>query len=647
MIEAAFILFWLTVFGCIGRGILLILRVRQSSALMISPVIGAAFSIPFSVVSYVLGLPTEVIFRVISGIGFISAVGFLWASRSSWMRFRLFRRHVRFIPVILWLAAVGCLLAPKLVGGPQFSVFQANRWDTFSYLEAAMGYHRNSFDFLKVAGAEQHLADPLTVQAKLQLFNRPAVHMFYAVCAHFHPSRMWDLHYPFLVIFASLTALAVAYFLRVVFRVGSVNGMLIGTAFVLGFWGQYILDINSWSQLSATPMFAAFAGGMISRFRAKQVSARFALVNALFIAAGLYIYPEAFLVVAFTIGVSITVVMFVLDRSWRPGYAELLLSTLFAVVATIPFFKGTLAVAYSQYFLAGTENVTWWKQYQAFFAGRDAIQYLGAHIFDQPGQIVSKLGIATALSKVVDIGAGYLGLYFLTPGPDSPSVWKFFIRILLLTFCAALVTAAAVTLFRRAKMNHTLKANTATTLICLLLAHLVIFILVVKHSYWQAGKAISYFSPLGVALLLVPISRSAKKGFSIWMLPAVLYIVFCWGEAGMRIYASGRNSGIHYPFPYPGLEDSPTLKTGHDWNMARFDQSVAGCTMTRIEIKNGFVEHHAMLYLASHRKAFFTESPIDGLYGQSEVKIGRMKRTQPDDCVMTEAGIEKAPGKNP
>ena len=86
------------------------------------------------------------------------------------------------------------------------------------------------------------------------LLYRPQITFLYGALSSFHPAAFLRLHYVLLVYFQFLAFCAVRALAAELLPGRRIIPPLLATALVGGFWGQYILDIDAWSQISCMPL---------------------------------------------------------------------------------------------------------------------------------------------------------------------------------------------------------------------------------------------------------------------------------------------------------------------------------------------------------------------------------------------------------
>lgn len=623
MIDICFILIWLFAFYGLGAGFHSLLGLPGKNALPLRPLLGAAFAVPFAIVCYIAGLSASAICILILLLAAGGWILHLFRARKAASRIGLRLLKVRAPLFLLWAGVLLLLIAPRLNGGLQFSVYQANRWDTFSYLDSASGFANYSYSQVRDSGpeAERHLTE-----ARGILYSRPGIMIFYAVCSRLFPSSMWTLSYAFLMVFVFLEMLAITALLVWLFKASVFRSALAGAAFVLGFWGQYSVDINAWSQLTSAPFFALMAASMIRTFNMRSPGIRDLAPVVFTASASVYIYPEAFLVMAFCVGAALTI-LYVFYRSRRNlAYFTTAAAAVAGLATSILFYKGTLGFAFHQYFGTTSLSVDWWKEYQAFLVGRDGIA-LGKEVLSIPlREVFSRMPFLALISEAIDILSGFFGFYLITPGPEAGPLSKALVRISLLLLAVGLVVALGP-VWKHLRKKEGGRLQALAVLLLLACLGMVVLVLAANRSFWAAGKTVSYASPYFVAILLLPFVLQRRIS-SPTFVPAVLYLVLCAAFGFYRVHAAALNQGEHYPRPYP-VADSE-VKTGHDWNLSRFDAALEKCDVVTVDAQNDFYRRFAFLYLRSAGKPYY-EAP--GKPGAGDLSRGGRA------CTLTETEV--------
>lgn len=286
MIEVVFVVFLHFLFLPIGLVLSAVANGNQRTDVAVSGIIGYGTIGVLSHIFYTWGISVSIL-----------AIGFSLLSTGSLIIVIVYRRELIAINLrdtLFYLGALGLLISPALIGGGQFVIFQGNSYDHFNYLQSAISYQDHSYEYLINAGVKEFLADPLVVYGSGNLNGRPAVMILYGVVSDFFRGSVVQLPYIYLCFFVAQIILALAWVGRETIGTGK-NWMpiLVAGAFGLGFWGQYLLDQNWWSQISATAILIVLVYRVvhISAVR-EQIEFREGFLLTLLLISSIYFYPE-------------------------------------------------------------------------------------------------------------------------------------------------------------------------------------------------------------------------------------------------------------------------------------------------------------------------------------------------------------------
>ncbi len=536
-----------------------------------------------------------------------------------------------------WTATVALLLAPRWVGGDQFAVFQGNQWDTFGYLESALVYAREPYEFVAKAHAPEFLRNPLVITASGNLHCRPAVHLLYAAFSRVAPGEAHRLHYAFLVFLISQSFLVSAFLLRTWLPRARVSAIVAAaSAFVLGFWGQYVFDINAWSQIASVGVLL-LAFGLIVEVAAAPLPdlpptapRRLAAVLAVAVAGAFFLYPES-LVYHLSVLVPLAVGSVAL-RTWRTGRPSpapfVPLLGVGGVAAGALYWKGTLGFVLDQLTAAQGPPVEWWRFFQAFFAGRD---------FAQRGH--------GALAAAIDFGAGFFGLYFATPTAPS-GLDALYRRIAIVVTVGALLLALGAVLAGRASPPEAERGISPHKRSRLRFAALALGLLLVpaaymalRGNYWPAGKGVSFVSPMLMMLLAVPLAIGMPAPWAALRWVTGAFVAFQIATGFARVAGARDPSGIHFSRPYPSVQE-PELKQVLRWDVEPLGRQLRGSERVLIAPMNVWTTRRLMTFLYTRGDDFFALGPIVANFGAGE-ELGSMPPPWQGDALieLTRSGL--------
>jgi hypothetical protein len=597
MLEICFFLFLVVLFYGAGRAFLDLIR-WESDYLAFT--LGSCTGVVVVTIAvtwfYKLGGSLNRFFWIIS----IIVGGFLFwklMTRGRSLFLRISGARLEFLAMAGFAA---CIILPALSGGEQFTFFRGNHHDSFNYLEAAITYRKLSYSHVSQLDIVQLVHLGLFKFGQDNLHYRPEITFLYASLSSFHSEAFLRLHYVLLVYFQFLSFCTVRALVVELLPGRRIIQLLLATALVGGFWGQYILDIDAWSQISCMPLIVFSLLLLIKltqtiRSPEETHSVDKPLLLYALVWVGLfYLYPEAagFLLPAHAICWAIAAGLFKLRVNWSTAG----LATLAACILLLPIFDSNLLFLLGQ----GSGSLArydWWTYFQAFLFGRDDVN-------------------PDLFSNVADFVAGAGGIYFLTPDPIANAAVAFATRALILV-------SAFVFIFRLARDFRALLLPPWL----LLTSHVVISLLItlgfcLLQQYWTAGKAFSFTAYLALLLLVGSVFCRGSSGRS-WLdrlalTAASVFLLLQLSFFFYRPFAAHKPFGIHYPPPYPALAtlELKTTINFADWSILRHlhvNDNVA------VHIEDPFIQSFVRMLLLSHHVRFCLEPPAFDRSSRSSV----------------------------
>ncbi|MCP5103374.1 MAG: YfhO family protein [bacterium] len=530
------------------------------------------------------------------------------------------------------LAGAGVLLAPKWVGGTQFSVYQGNKWDTFVYLNSAVTCAKDPYVDVKSVSADNLrpvVRQPLMLKAVGNITKRPSAFLLYSSMGALAPHHFHQLHYTFLIFFFIQAFLVIFFIIINLFKsVSPLTAGLVSLVFPVGFWGQYVLDINSWSQDAFLPVMLLtlfiivhIAGTFYHRsFKeiGKTVAMRLILFLAVLFAAGLYLYPESLLfhipVIFSLLGIYALLCLWKKKR-WAVVWV-ILAGFLLGMAAGIFYYEGTIGFGLRQAKWNQSESVEWWRYFQAYLMGKDS----GNHSLWANG---------------IDFLSGVLGLYFITPAKVMPAPLGGLLRGMLLLFisgCAYLFVSLMISV-KKTFNNNEQSRTILFFFIIIVMSLFPILYLVLTKNYWGAGKALSWISPYFTVFLLLPlflVERKRIAGVALVLLSAYVVLQLSFGM--LRILGAKDPNGIQYPAPYP---NGAITKTNVNFAVDGLTPHLEGVGRVKMDVKNGWLENYLMVYLYARDKRIYTPNRIDSNFGTGWI-VGHQKPRAYEEITITE-----------
>ncbi len=533
------------------------------------------------------------------------------------------------------------LLLPKWTGGPQFFVFQGNIWDQFNYLARTVSYRDFSYEQLMAIDHTAPLINNFAGFARGELFARPAVSIVHAAVLPFSAEPPTLNAYVFMTFLQLLTFFALAFVAVAVAGRCALTAAVLAAALTVGFFLQYVFDINAWSQLAGMPLIllaSALALLVLDagdrRGDAPELlrdDIRLAGAAALALAATLYYYPEIVPVYLVPLaGVAGLALVPAAGRSGALGRVMLLAGAgLLAVALTVPCWRGTTAFLGLQFSTSMAQSVDWFLYFQRYLAPADLTGFFTVGY--KTGQFPADGLWQAALFMPIDFVTGLVGLYMLQPPVDLPLVVRVVWRLAVLAALGCLLVPAVSAALKLAWRGGD---RTALLLRLVLLALLMPLPFAVSGKLWGAGKAIAMIGPCLFLLVVVPLLRSGESPAR--RVPAVMFLAIQLGFGLARPLAAAHPDGIHYALPYPSIQQADT-KTGLSWDLRRWDETLRACHRIAVDTENPFLERYVQLHLTDLNSVWWSVRPLNGYFDRGLV-LGLQPAQGEPDCLVTDGG---------
>jgi hypothetical protein len=499
------------------------------------------------------------------------------------------------IYTLIGVLAAGLMLAPMLTGGINFALFQGNLIDAFNYLQSAITYTKWPYDQIHGATPKQLLDAGLFPVAADNLYQRPAVMILYAVLSNFAPNLVLGLNYVMLVYFQFLSVGVLWLIAQQLVAERPLGTLLLCVFIVGGFWGQYMLDINAWSQDAALPLLLTVMLMLLRVFSRERFTAGLSFWSpaaiALVAMGAFYLYPEATLFYLPGMAVALVTGFWKTRKTVKIGAlipaAIAIIALLFAVKENnVDFLHRRASQALSE--------LDWWKYFDACFFGRDVISSM-------PG------------GGLIDAGTTVLGGYMITPDVRVPGalalVWRGALAGILVLVIANFVRG----------FKHL--ASPDREMLCGAVAVFILqtVILLLLHKYWTAGKALSFFAFLFLLVVFCPLVTGYARGGALRMWSGMACFVLLAAQGYMLIYrpiAAKKRPFGHYEAPYPAALDRYLKKRFNfsDWKVLN---EIGTQDEVRIEVEDPSIQSFAEMLLLSHNRRFSVAFPVYAYVGSS------------------------------
>lgn len=562
---------------------------------------------------------------------------------------------------LLWVVAIVILLLlPHYLGGEQFVIFQGNRHDTINYLSGAFGFANYPYAYLSHFDVAAEPAAGVAEAANM-LSARPSVALlyasFYKIFSHDFLSNAYEyclvgqLNFYFAFLYLSLR----------LFPESERSAQVASVAFCVGFFGQYILDINAWSELFAVPMMAVLVtdyclGLLVISQSAngdgrevlqppekvdRQPALMFLFVRLPPVAAGMiYVYPEIAPVAG--LGCAAALIFMIFQDVIRGRYDNVLravkanaLFVLLALILVSGYWKGTLGFLLHQLAVASEVNVNWHHFFQAYLLGGG-------------GEVAERIKSSTGLdywfyiffAAPANFVAGIFGLYFLQlrgVWAHSPSPLYCLWAVALLAWFGIIIVGIAEAV--RSEFGSRNKAA-RSSLVCLVAVgafatSIVPIALLAKGQYWAAGKGLSMISPFVFLWLILPVMvRHTHRMVLVSVSVSLVIAGHLLFGVTRPIIVAYRADGSHFPYPYPSL--AAVYKSSVEWDIGRYREDIGKCALARVDIREPFLERVVENYLMERKIPWFSPNPQKGYYGEgADLPKRDAPRGKQEDCTVT------------
>jgi hypothetical protein len=604
-------------------------------AVLPAPIFGAAFLSVLATILYSHGIePRLTILASSAGAFLISMLGLYL--RPHYLFHRTDTKTAEWVlRGACFVAVTVTILLPHWIGGNQFSIFQGNRHDNINYLTNAFAYANYPFSFLKTFASAP--SEPIAglLSAGQQLTERPTVGILYASLYKILSPDYLRNSYEFCLACQLNLYCAFLYLAITLYAWHDRAAHLISAAFAVGFFSQYLLDINAWSELIAVPMViillvdycrmmllllpvrrpagakpdmhAADAAREPSGLRSRQCG--WAVLRISVLGAGIaFSYPEIGTVTAFACGTAfvLTFVSVVRRSGFRAGVPIVaytgVVGLMVLLVASL-FWDGTLGFVVGKLRFAASASVSWHLHFQAYLLGHDPPSIADLlRAFGMPA--VS----ATAPANFI---LGFFGLYFLEPW-NAPALLAVPYLLGITTISATLLVSTSAAAIMELKRVYKEDLFACLVLASASVTFLVPLGLLIDGQYWAAGKALSMV--FGFAFLIISLPLMAPS-------PPLLAKRLAWlvvaGHLLFGIYrpmAVAQNGDeLHYGFPYP--EIGGPAKTSVDWDIARYQRKLGQCHLVMVDIDEPFLERVVENYLMEEALRWSSPRPQNAYYG--------------------------------
>jgi hypothetical protein len=495
------------------------------------------------------------------------------------------RRMAVVVASAVALIVIICL-APAWVGGYRFRVFQANVYDHMLYVGSAVSYRVVDYANL-VARSNADLPDPIFPMALWFVDWRGAVSMMLGAIATLTRGSAVDCAYPYMVALQLNMLFAALFVFTNVLALGKRMAAICATALTIGFFEQYIFDINAMSQLAGQPLFLLLFGFVVLALDKDSfgigvaaISRMIAILAAL-IAGIFFLYPEPLTIYGPAIG---TAAVFALRH--RGSRQTVPVATVgigggigVGLLMCVPLWSGTGAYVLRVLSQAAGETPDWWKYFQRHLFGREEF-YLD--VINSQSNGLGHL-LYGWFSWPVEAIIAALGLFAILPTSGWPValaiIWKLALYGFIVTLLANIVGAIRWAWRLEPEMART-RFFLGSVVGCLV----PLGILATGHG-WAAGKGLAMAAPMLFTLLIAPLVMRLNGQAGITSCLVVLGHL-CLGLARPFLVASHALPGL--PTAAAQVE---MQKASLDWDYRRISAEIGTCKGLVIETSNPMMDN--------------------------------------------------------
>ena len=452
------------------------------------------------------------------------------------------------------------------------------------------------------------------IDARNELATRPAVAVilssFYRVAL---PSTI-DAAYPYMAALSVLVWFPLTFLQASCFGAGIGLAAIVAFCAVVGFFGQYVIDINAWGQLAGMPLgiatlglFVAYATDRAQPTWASRIGAGAAV--AILVGGMLYLYPEVTPVYAVAIVTAALAALAVRRFAAIDPLTTMAVGAAGGVGLCLPFLSGTIGSLV--------------RQTGGAVAAESRADFFDAYIYAVPFK--AAVGAGQRLADAVYAVDGLLGIYFTFPHDLSPSLTAMaLVGEAAFAVALALCCALAIAKVRRRQASA---AGVAATLGALAVG----VGLYAAGRPWEAGKAFSMAAPLWLALLALPMF--VLRGWALALiLPAVALLTLHLTFGGARLAVAARIDGIGRHAPYPAMAST---KRSYLVDIGAWRRGLAGCRGVSVDVDDRVLDRMAQVFLAQQPVPWSAPEDLRGSFTYNE-PIGRMQQVADPDCRITD-----------
>ena len=612
---------------------------RFKARFIVAPTVGFSMLSAALVIAYACGVSPRISLVVVATGGLLGSAVHMICDRAATSQAP---DRGLFVFVAATLAVVLLCLLPAWIGGPQFTVFQANVYDNINaYLPGSVVFHQYDYSavFTSVKGGP---GNPIVGNAHLAL-NRPISIIHAAFAGVAHPDTV-SSSYAFMVAL-QLNMFFSALFVAInVFEADYRTSILVAAALTVGFFQQYVFDINAWAQLATQPIYLVILAIVIlafdpGRFGAAPAVAvvRLAAFFGFLMMAVMLLYPDSTAIYG-TAAATAAGIGMMTARSYRTtiiAFAGLSFAT--AAALALSYWYGTISFLLDTLMTQALRDLDWWKYFQRYLLGREE-DYL-APLMGSADVTWSRVVDALFSLPVESVTAGMGLFYFLPTGswpPPLAIVWKLILYALAAGVIAS-VARAMMGAWRKDPAGNPIRMMGACVAGCLV----PVAILSIGQ-YWSAGKALSIAAPLLFFLIAAPLFCAG----SVRPLGRIACLVVVVGHlmTGILRPAMAGSQGGAAMLGLPGSAQTVAgQKVGMDWQVDRWAALFRTCKGIILNVRHPFMNKLAQLVATDVGRPWASLHPID--WGYAVIPAYQPPGWEQADCIASDGVSDLQAGR--
>lgn len=451
----------------------------------------------------------------------------------------------------LWIFLAGLFLTlllinlPMLLGHLNFTILRGNGTDDFNYITTA-GYLLHEPYSWAASTPLQTLIDkhPSYDLARQLLTERWSTSMLMAWSSAVTHLPLYQLEYGFTTLFFIITfSCAFEFALLLELKIG--YALLVALAIVVGFWGQFVLDIRAMSQISALPLLV-FLACLLASIESSNNKNRLLIFLGLVCTAIIFLYTEIVFLLA--LGIFIFTLIQLLTKKNK-------LSTIvnnYCLILSVILISGFPAATHLSHFfekqtgLALFHKNNWDSAYfHWLYKSLPLLGFWGLADFDVKGLISSP-----AIS---------LGLL---------------IALVLLSILLTLLLLYALYYLTLKIKNINLNNALLLSLAFFSAAFIGFLYLILRQQYWAAGKVLSYGYPFiyflvaVIGLKLTSLLTPNLKFQLLGKMTVMLWLILQCSFGVYRIFFAVEGKG------YPNYISQHGEYRQHDWDISNLIEQI-------------------------------------------------------------------------